>query len=128
MKKTLVVTAAAMVLLLGATPALAKRPKPDTPLPTLSLELTCHMEPGGEIPFAHIDQTSAWADLGGGRYTLIVILPSSGHSHQIFHSPGGTDYSHMDNGAEPGGTYVGNAYIESKRGKVVATATAEVTC
>ena len=127
MKRTFVVAAAAVIVLSSSSLASAKRPEPE-PAPILALELTCHMEPGGEIPFAHIDQTSTWEGLGNGRYSLTVSLPSSGHGHEIFRTPDGSDFSHMDNGASAGETYVGFARIESRRGKVVATAAAEVTC
>lgn len=127
MKRALVVAAALIVVLSSGSPASAKRPEPESP-PTLELELTCHMEPGGEIPFAHIDQTSTWTGLGNGRYSLEVILSSSGHGHVIVRTPNGSDFSHMDNGAAAGETYVGFARIDSKGGKTVATATAEVTC
>ncbi len=138
MRRALILALAAAVLLAGAAPAAAKRPKPpDTP-PTLTLTLSCHQESGGEIPAPHLDASSTWSDIGNGRHTLVVIIPpldptdpespEAGHTHQIFRSPSGSDENHMDFWIAEGTTYSGFAHIENRKGSIVVSAAAEVTC
>ncbi len=138
MRRTLILAVVAAVLLAGATPATAKRPKPPDTSPTLTLTLSCHEEAGGEIPAPHLDATSTWTDLGNGRYTLVVIIPpldpsdpyspEAGHTYQIFKSPSGSDAHHMDFWITEGVTYSGTAHIENRKGTIVVAAEAEVTC
>jgi hypothetical protein len=136
----MIAVAAVALLVVGATPAAAKRDKPPPPDndPVLTLKLTCHMEAGGEIPAPHLDAESTWTDLGNGRYKLVVIIPpqdpthpeppEAGHTKTIQRSPSGSDLHHMDFWVETGTTYIGEAYIETRKGTVVATAADEVHC